>query len=207
MVKFKDLLDNGQDITFTGMYKYVDSGFTDKFNLPIYKRKRIFRKSTNVVKIITEDQREEFIMAFHLFDKDKSGTIDISELRDAMKALGLHFTKDETTEIMDRIDKDGSGQLELDEFIGLMSEIIHKRNAELEMKKVFGFYDNDDDGSITPNNIWEAADQLDLEHLLNDENVAMMIEMGDPHKKGYVDEMNFKKLMAELGLIPPLEEE
>ena len=92
-----------------------------------------------------------------------------------MKALGLHFSKDETTEIMDRIDKDGSGELELDEFIGLMSEIMHKRDAALEMRKVFNFYDNDDDGEITVKNIWEAADQLELEHELNEENAAMMV--------------------------------
>ena len=50
---FGDLLDAGEDITFTGMYKYVDSGLTDKFNLPIYRRKRIFRKETKIVKQIT----------------------------------------------------------------------------------------------------------------------------------------------------------
>lgn len=133
-------------------------------------------------------QKEEIHTAFLMFDKDKSGTIDLTELRDAMKALGLHFSKQETIEIMERIDKDGSGQLEIDEFTALMSEIIYKRNSELEMRKVFRYYDNDDDGSITKDNIWQAGDQLDLEDLLNEENVAMMIEMGDPIKKDKVNE-------------------
>lgn len=86
-------MENGDDITFTGMYKYVDSGFTDKFNLPIYKRKRIFRKITRVKRMLSDEQRNEIVMAFHLFDKDHSNTIDFNELKDAMKALGIFMTK------------------------------------------------------------------------------------------------------------------
>ena len=52
-MKFFQRLIDGEDITFTGMYKYVDSGLTDKFNLPIYKRKRIFRKINQVKKTLT----------------------------------------------------------------------------------------------------------------------------------------------------------
>ena len=50
---FNDKLEAGDDITFTGMYKYVDSGLTDKFNLPIYKPKRVFRKNTRIKKFLT----------------------------------------------------------------------------------------------------------------------------------------------------------
>lgn len=32
-------------------------------------------------------------MAFYLFDKDKSNTIDLNELKDAMKALGIYLSK------------------------------------------------------------------------------------------------------------------
>lgn len=196
-------MEAGEDITFTGMYKYVDSGLTNKFNLPIYKRKRVFRRINKITKYLTGEQREEISTAFYLFDKDGSGSIDVIELKDAMKALGIFMTKTEATEIMERIDKDGSGQLELDEFIALMSEIIYKRNALMEMKKVFRFYDNDDDGTISKENIWQAADQLDLEHELNESNVSMMIEMADLSNKGEVDEDDFLQLMNECGLIPP----
>ena len=84
-----------------------------------------------------------------------------------------------------------------------MSEIIYKRNSELEMRKVFRFYDNDDDGSISKDNIWQAADALDLENELNEENVAMMIEMGDPKRKESVNEIGFLKIMKECGLVLP----
>lgn len=123
------------------------------------------------------------------------------ELKDAMKALGIHMTKLQINELMERIDKDGSGQLEKKEFIALMSEIMNKRNANEEMKKVFRFYDNDDDGGISIENIWQAADQLDMEDECNESNVTAMIEMADRKKKGEVDEEDFLELMRDCGLI------
>ena len=45
-----------------------------------------------------------------------------------------------------RVDKDGSGAIDQNEFTGLMAEILSKRNQEEEIRKVFRCYDNDDDG-------------------------------------------------------------
>ena len=87
---------------------------------------------------------------------------------------------------MEKADKDGSSCIEMEEFIALMSEIFYKQNSELEMHKVFRYYDNDDDGSISAENLWQAADVLELEDELNEQSVNMMIEMGDLHKKGIV---------------------
>ena len=58
------------------------------------------------------------------------------------------------TELQERIDKDGSGSLDKNEFIALMSEIMERRNQDIEMRKVFRYYDNDDDGTISYDNIW-----------------------------------------------------
>lgn len=66
---------------------------------------------------------------------------------------------------------------------------------------MFRFYDNDDDGSISMENIWQAADQLDLEDELTEANVTMMIEMADRKKKGELDIEDFLVLMEEIGLI------
>lgn len=185
---FKEEIEAGNSVTFTGMYKYVDSGLTNKFNLPIYKRKRIFRKIVEEKKYITAEQMEEIETAFVLFDKDHSNTIDINELKDAMRSLGVHMTKLAVEELMKRVDKDGSGQLEKGEFTALMSEIMQKRNAKEEMRKVFRYYDNDDDGSITAENIWQAADILELEDELTELSVQKMLEMGDVRKRGSVNE-------------------
>ena len=59
------------------------------------KRKKIIKKTLKKVKMLTEEQKEEIDNAFLLFDKDKSGSIDVNELKDAMKALGIFLKKEE----------------------------------------------------------------------------------------------------------------
>ncbi len=74
--------------------------------------------------MLTKEQVEEIKSAFELFDKDNSGSIDANELRDAMKALGIYLKMDQITQLIQRIDKDGSGVVEFDEFMALMAEKI-----------------------------------------------------------------------------------
>ena len=57
------------------------------------KRKKVIKKITKKTKWLTQEQVEEIDNAFLLFDKDKSGTIDIFELKDALKALGIFLKR------------------------------------------------------------------------------------------------------------------
>ena len=45
-----------------------------------------------------------------------------------MKALGIFLKKDEVKAVMTKVDKDGSGNIDKDEFMGLMAEQIESRN-------------------------------------------------------------------------------
>ena len=78
----------------------------------VIKRKRIIQKTTKKIKNLTEEQKEEIDNAFIIFDKDKSGSIDVMELKDAMKALGIFLKKDDVKKVMTKVDKDGSGNID-----------------------------------------------------------------------------------------------
>jgi calcium-binding protein CML len=52
-----------------------------------------------------------------------------------------------------KVDKDGSGNIDKDEFTALMAEQIESRNQEKELRKVFRIYDDDDNGLISANNL------------------------------------------------------
>ena len=86
------------------------------------KRKKVIKKTCKKIKDLTEEQKEEIDNAFLLFDKDKSGSIDVNELKDAMKALGIFLKKEEVRQKMTKVDKDGSGAIDNDEFMALMAE-------------------------------------------------------------------------------------
>ena len=53
------------------------------------KRKRKIKKTRKEIRMLSEEQCEEIKNAFIIFDKDNSGAIDIKELKDAMKSLGV----------------------------------------------------------------------------------------------------------------------
>jgi len=44
------------------------------------------------------------------------------ELKDAMKALGIYLKKEEVKTKMQKVDKDGSGTIDKEEFMALMAE-------------------------------------------------------------------------------------
>ena len=151
---------------------------------------------------LSQEQNEEIIQCFNLFDRDGNGSIDTKELKDAMKALGIFLKKQELKEYMSKMDKDGSGSVEQVEFICLMTEVLNKRNIREELRKVFHCYDNDDDGKINTLNLFQCAQVLDMADEVNQANLEMMIEIGDPDQKGYVDRNDFDRLVVELGLVP-----
>ena len=53
------------------------------------------RKKAGPKPELTEEQKQEIREAFDLFDADGSGTIDVKELKVAMRALGFEPKKEE----------------------------------------------------------------------------------------------------------------
>lgn len=138
-------------------YKYYDLPDGSK------KRVKVVKKTVRMQKELTEEQKEEIDNAFLLFDKDKSGSIDVNELKDAMKALGIFLKKEEVKQKMTKVDKDGSGAIDKEEFMSLMAEQIESRNQEEELHKVFRIYDDDDNGLISAENLLRCAADLNEE--------------------------------------------
>ena len=54
--------------------------------------------------------------AFKLFDADGSGAIDVEELYNALKALGVKMPKKEVRVLLKELDKDGSEAIDFEEF-------------------------------------------------------------------------------------------
>ena len=59
-----------------------------------------------------QDTEDELLQAFRVFDKDNSGTISASEMRDVLKALGEDLTDKEINEIMQAADTDGDKSID-----------------------------------------------------------------------------------------------
>ena len=118
ITKDKPKREADEEVVGHCLKKYIING------KEVIKRKRIVKKKIKMIKSLTEEQKEEIDNAFLMFDKDGSGSIDVNELKDAMKALGVFLRKNEALAIMNNIDKDGSGNIDEEEFLALMAEQI-----------------------------------------------------------------------------------
>ena len=63
---------------------------------------------------------EELQQLFTSFDLDGGGTISVEELDEVAKQVGIVMPHDELFALMQKVDKDGSGELDLGEFVQLM---------------------------------------------------------------------------------------
>ncbi|KAH6934712.1 hypothetical protein HPB50_027423 [Hyalomma asiaticum] len=62
----------------------------------------------------TEAMQEELREAFRLYDKEGNGYINVSDLREILRALDDALTEDELDEMIAEIDTDGSGTVDFD---------------------------------------------------------------------------------------------
>jgi len=71
--------------------------------------------------ILTFEQQKAFREVFDLFDSNGGGTIDAQELDEALKSADIHLTKDEISDVLNSMDKDGNGEIDFEEFLTLMT--------------------------------------------------------------------------------------
>jgi hypothetical protein len=78
---------------------------------------------------LSKEEIEEIKEAFNLFDTDGSGTIDPKELKSAMQSLGFEAKNATIYQMIGDIDKDGSGSIDFDEFLDMMTAKMVRRRV------------------------------------------------------------------------------
>jgi len=116
---------------------------------------------------LSEDQKQELREAFDLFDADKTGTIDLHELKVLMRALGFDVKKTDVIKMVHEVDPSNVGAVDYEQFLEIMSERYAERDPEEEIKKAFTLFDDDHTGRITLKNMkrvaWELGENLSEE--------------------------------------------
>mmetsp|Transcript_7523 Transcript_7523/g.7099 ORF Transcript_7523/g.7099 Transcript_7523/m.7099 type:complete len:174 (+) Transcript_7523:67-588(+) len=74
------------------------------------------------IKVGQRDSKEEMMKAFRLFDDDESGRITFMNLKRVAKELGENMTDDELQEMIDEADREGSGEVSMDDFMRIMQK-------------------------------------------------------------------------------------
>uniref|UniRef100_A0A4W5JBX1 Centrin 4 n=1 Tax=Hucho hucho TaxID=62062 RepID=A0A4W5JBX1_9TELE len=118
------------------------------------------RKKAGPKPDLTEEQKQEIREAFDLFDTDGSGTIDVKELKVAMRALGFEPKKEEIKKMIADIDKEGSGTIDFNDFLCMMTQKMSEKDSKEEILKAFRLFDDDGTGKISFKNLKRVSKEL-----------------------------------------------
>ncbi|KAG8520314.1 Centrin-1 [Galemys pyrenaicus] len=147
---------------------------------------------------LTEDQKQEVREAFDLFDADGSGTIDVKELKVALRALGFEPTKEEMKKMISEVDKEGTGKISFNDFLAVMTQKMAEKDTKEEILKAFRLFDDDETGKISFKNLKRVASELGEN--LTDEELQEMIDEADRDGDGEVNEEEFLRVMKKTSL-------
>jgi calcium-binding protein CML len=137
----------------------------------------------------------ELKRVFQMFDRNGDGRITKKELNDSLENLGIFIPDKELTQMIEKIDVNGDGCVDIDEFGELYQSIMDERDEEEDMKEAFNVFDQNGDGFITVDELRAVLASLGLKQGRTIEDCKMMIMKVDVDGDGMVNYKEFKQMM------------
>lgn len=137
----------------------------------------------------------ELDRVFQMFDHNGDGRISKKELNDSLENLGIYIPDVELSQMIERIDVNGDGCVDIDEFGALYKSIMEEKDEEEDMKEAFNVFDQNGDGFITFDELKSVLGSLGLKQGRTVEDCKRMIMKVDVDGDGMVDYKEFKQMM------------
>mmetsp|Transcript_33913 Transcript_33913/g.43572 ORF Transcript_33913/g.43572 Transcript_33913/m.43572 type:complete len:172 (+) Transcript_33913:69-584(+) len=144
---------------------------------------------------LTDDEKIELKEAFNLFDANKTGHIDIHELKVLIRALGFPVKKQEVLKMVYDCDPNNEGTVDMDTYLEIMTDKYAMRDQDEEIMKAFALFDDDNSGYISIKNMRRVARELGEN--LGDEEIQAMIDEFDRDQDGEISKEEFKSIMKQ----------
>ncbi|KAI9009657.1 calmodulin mutant SYNCAM15, partial [Gaertneriomyces semiglobifer] len=140
--------------------------------------------------------------AFNLFDRDKSGAIDLHELGAVIQSLGMHATEAELRAMIANVDFDNTGTVEFDEFLQMSLDWMAQSNRQdtaEQLHEAFQSMDLDQDGYISTADLKDVMSDLASEDTTAGDGLAVedLIKEFDLDGDGRLNFDDFNALMNE----------
>ncbi|KAK4750346.1 hypothetical protein SAY87_027795 [Trapa incisa] len=134
---------------------------------------------------------------FQMFDRNGDGRITKKELSDSLGNLGMFIPNKELEDMIERIDVNGDGCVDIEEFEALYGSIMGERDEEAEddMKEAFNVFDQNGDGFITVDELRSMLASMGLNQGRTIEDCKRMIMKVDDDGDGRVNFNEFKQMM------------
>jgi calmodulin len=124
-------------------------------------------------------------MAFKAYDKESKGEIPSSLLGTVMKNLGHSLKPDQLQEAIEAVDSDGSGWIDFDEFLALMTKKTKEAQDEQELREAFRVFDSKNKGQIETADLKVIFKALDPD--MSDDEIDAIITEVDEDGSGTLD--------------------
>ncbi|MGH0145296.1 UNVERIFIED_CONTAM: hypothetical protein FKN15_031821 [Acipenser sinensis] len=115
-----------------------------------------------------------------------------------MRALGFEPKKEEIKKMIVEIDKEGTGKIDFNDFLAVMTHKMVEKDSKEEILKAFRLFDDDETGKISFRNLKRVAKELGEN--LTDEELQEMIDEADRDGDGEVNEQEFLRIMKKTSL-------
>lgn len=157
------------------------------------------RKKAAVVAATTTSP--ELRGVFATFDKNNDGYITKQELRESLNNIGIFASKDDVEDMVGRVDSNGDGLIDFDEFNELFTSMLMRKEEEEEegkerdLKEAFQVFDGDGDGLISVQELGLVLSSLGFKEGKTLESCKEMINKVDVDGDGMVNFEEFKRMM------------
>ena len=113
---------------------------------------------------LSETEKQDLRMAFNMFDKKGSGTIEPDKVRVALRVLGFNPTLDELHALVDKFDEGPKGNqkesVNFNEFTEIILEKISEQQPQAQLIRSFNNLDANMDGFISLSDLQQVAKDL-----------------------------------------------
>jgi len=140
-------------------------------------------------------QEDVWKEVFRIFDKDNNGHVSASEVGMLLRGLDMNPSMRDIEDMIQKIDKNGTGQIEWEEFVDFMHNLKRSTNQERmeDMLRAFKLFDYNNDDHIDAAELRRVVTSMGDK--LTPEEADQMIKVADVDQDGKINYKEFAKFM------------
>ncbi|KAG8974322.1 hypothetical protein FRC05_007628 [Tulasnella sp. 425] len=131
---------------------------------------------------LTDDERQRILELFIQSDRNRDDKITIDELVLDWKAMGREVTEEDVRPYFDKLDTNGDGAIDFDEFLNHLAEKFKEGETEQDIKNLWGLFDQDGDGFVDKEELGRVLNGLGMD--LPDGAIGAILNDVDEDKDG-----------------------
>ena len=142
----------------------------------------------------TDIELEKFKEAFVFFDRDGDGTMKASDVGLALRAMGALVSNKEVVSLLAKYDPDGTGTIDLNDFLACLAEVVSKDDSPSEIRNSFSVFDKDDNGLLPIDEMRHVLTRIG--DPLSQEEITNFLNILDVHGDGFVRQHDLMSLLV-----------